>query len=366
MEVRGMKYRYWLANVTGIGNVTKSRLVGCMGSAKAVYRAKKLELLETGLVAQGIADYLLEQRKSWDLKRECEAFVRRGIGLVTIEEEAYPALLRGIHNAPYALYYLGTLPKADEKMVAMVGARRCSAYGRTMAEELAAALAKAGYSVVSGMAMGIDGAAHCGCLRGGGRSYAFLGCGVDVVYPRQHRPLYQELIAHGAVLSDYPPGTKPLPVHFPARNRLIAGMAQKTLVIEARAKSGSLITADLAMEQGRDVLALPGRVTDPMSEGTNRLIAQGAGIICGITDLVADMTELSGLDALTGKGAPGHLNLEKDELLVYSCFDFYAKGIEEVRRECGMELMPLLSAVMRLCELGLLKETFKNQYIRMG
>ena len=362
-----MEYQYWMANVTGIGNVTKRKLLACMGSAKAVYEADKTVLLATGLLREEIAEYVDRQKAYWRLSEEYESFLERKISFVTMESPEYPDMLREIYNAPYALYYLGTLPRQDERIMAMVGARRCSAYGQTMAEEIAAALGRAGFGVTSGMALGIDGASHRGCIRGGGKTYAFLGSGVDVIYPARHAKLYHEIIENGAVLSDFPPMTKPLPEHFPSRNRLISGIAEKTLVIEAKMRSGSLITADTAIEQGRDVLALPGRITDVMSEGTNHLIAQGAGIISGIDQLLADLEDLAGLDAIPSKGnAVQNLNLEKEELLVYSCFDFYAKGLEDVQRQTGLELLPLLSAVMRLSELGLIRETFKNQYIRLG
>ena len=361
-----MKYQYWLANITGIGNVTKRRLLGSMGDARAIYEADKAVLLATGLLREEIAEYVQRQKEAWRLEEEYGCFLEKRISFVTMESPEYPDLLRDIYNAPYALYYHGTLPGQTERILAMVGARRCSAYGRTIAEEIAAALGKAGYGVSSGMALGIDGASHRGCIRGGGRTYAFLGCGVDVIYPARHDALYRQIIENGAVLSDFAPGTEPLAVHFPSRNRLISGIAEKTLVIEARKRSGSLITADTAMEQGRDVLALPGRITDTMSEGTNHLIAQGAGIISGIEQLLADLDDLAGLDAIPSKGnAAQNLNLEKEELLVYSCFDFYAKGLEDVRKETGLELLPMLSAVMRLTELGLIRETFKNQYIRL-
>lgn len=361
-----MNYQYWLANITGIGNVTKRRLLGCMGNARAIYEADKAVLLATGLMREEIAEYVERQKEEWRLAEEYERFLEKKISFVTMENEEYPDLLREIYNAPYALYYLGALPRQDERIMAMVGARRCSAYGRTMAEEIAAALGKAGYGVSSGMALGIDGASHKGCIRGGGRTYAFLGCGVDVIYPARHASLYRQIMENGAVISDFQPGTEPLAEHFPSRNRLISGLAEKTLVIEAKKRSGSLITADTAMDQGRDVLALPGRITDVMSEGTNHLIAQGAGIISGIEQLLADLDDLAGLDAIPSKGnVAQNLHLEKEELLVYSCFDFYAKGLEDVQRESGLELLPLLSAVMRLTELGLIRETFKNQYIRL-
>ncbi len=362
-----MKYQYWFARVTGMGNLTKHKLLQSFGSARQIFEADKWKYLETGFIKEDMAEYLIQQKKMWDLAGEYEQFLEKKIGFVTMEMEEYPLNLKDIYNAPYALYYRGTLPKHTMKMVAMVGARRPSAYGRTMAGEIAKALAKVSIGVVSGMARGIDGASHEGCLQAGGQTYAFLGSGVDVIYPKEHSKLYCQIIEQGAVLSDYPPGSRPLAEHFPARNRLISGMSDKTIVIEAKKKSGSLITADLAMDQGRDVLALPGRITDVMSEGTNHLIEQGAGIISSVDSLINDLNDLAGLENISSKGSAfENLQLEKEEMLVYSCFDFYAKGMEEVRQECGMDMVPFLSAVSSLCELGLIREIFKNQYIRLG
>ena len=159
-----MEYQYWMANVTGIGNVTKRKLLACMGSAKAVYEADKTVLLATGLLREEIAEYVDRQKTYWRLSEEYESFLERKISFVTMESPEYPDMLREIYNAPYALYYLGTLPRQDERIMAMVGARRCSAYGQTMAEEIAAALGRAGFGVTSGMALGIDGASHRGCI----------------------------------------------------------------------------------------------------------------------------------------------------------------------------------------------------------
>ena len=361
-----MKYRYWLARLDGIGNATKRRLLSAFKSSKAVFEANMESYEKTGILKEGTAEYVEKQKESWKLSDEYEAFKNKEISLITYDMEEYPESLRVIHNSPFALYYKGSFPGRDERLIAVVGARRCSAYGRLMAEEIGYSLAGGGFGVVSGMALGVDGASHRGCIRGGGKTYAVLGCGVDVVYPGKHKELYQDIIENGGIISDYPPGTPPIAEHFPSRNRIIAGLSQKTVVVEARVRSGSLITADFAMEQGKDVLALPGRVTDVMSEGTNRLIAQGAGIIRGTESLLADLKELGGLDTICPKvGVKENIVLEKEELLVYSCLDFYAKGLEEVMRESKMELLPLLSALMRLGELGLVKEIFKNKYIRL-
>lgn len=362
-----MEYRYWFASLTGVGNQTKRKLIEYFLAPEFLFGASGDEILQSGVVNEDIADYIVQQKQTWETKKEYDNFLTKDISLVTMDMEDYPDSLREIHNAPYAIYYRGVLPQKNEKIISIVGARRPSAYGLSMAKEMSEALALNGYSVCSGMALGIDAASHQGAIKGGGKTYAFLGCGVDVVYPRKNADLYREIIKNGAVMSDFEPHTTPRPEFFPARNRLISGLSDKTVVIEARAKSGSLITADFAMEQGRDVYALPGRVTDPLSEGCLNLISQGAGIITSVKNFISDLRDLQNMGVITNKNTiPENLNLEKEEILVYSCLDFYAKNLEDLQNECGMEFLDLLSVIMRLCEYGLIKETFRNHYIRLG
>lgn len=212
---------------------------------------------------------------------------------ITKNDAAYPELLRQIRNAPKQLYVRGELP--DEKMpaVAVIGARHCSSYGREMAQWFASEMAVAGVQIISGMARGIDGIAQQAALEAGGESFGILGCGTDICYPAENRELYEQLIARGGLITEYPMGTMPLPMHFPSRNRIISALADCVLVIEAKEKSGTLITVDFALEQGKDVFALPGRLTDALSCGCNRLLRQGAGLVLTPTEL---------LEVLAGKG----------------------------------------------------------------
>lgn len=298
------------------------------------------------------------------MKRDHNA-AREEEGVVLADSGRYPQGILRLYDAPEKLYCRGELPD-DAAAVAIVGARRPSAYGRMVARQLAGALARRGCWIVSGMAQGIDAEAHEGCLESGGKTVAVLGCGLDVCYPPGNRRLYQEIPSRGCLLTEYPKGSRPLAWHFPARNRLISALAQVVVVIEAKKKSGSLITADFALEQGKEVYALPGRITDPMSEGCNQLIAQGAGILCSVEEFVRDFCELGISKAPQPPDSKKeNFVLEKEEALVYSCFDFYPKGIQQVQTECGLELLPLLSVIMALCDMGLLQEVFKNQYIRL-
>ena len=190
----------------------------------------------------------------------------------------YPKRLASIDGAPKKIYVYGELPRDDVPSIAVVGARMCTPYGHREANHFARVFAKNGVQVISGMALGVDGYAHEGCIEGGGRTFAVLGCGADECYPPSHRALYASILKNGGVLSEEEPGTPPLKVNFPKRNRIISALADIVLVVEARAKSGSLITVDFALEQGRSVYAVPGRVGDALSDGCNSLIAQGAGI----------------------------------------------------------------------------------------
>ncbi len=211
------------------------------------------------------------------------------IRLLPISDPDYPARLRAIPDPPYVLFVKGELPPAEQPAIAIVGARRASPYGRHVAAELAAGLAKRGIVVVSGMALGADAAAHEGCLRAGGRTIAVLGCGVDVVYPPEHTQLYDRIVAQGAVISEAPPGSPPTRGCFPIRNRIISGLALGVVVVEASEKSGALITADHALEQGREVYAVPGSVNSPESRGAHKLLRDGAKLVESIEDILEDL-----------------------------------------------------------------------------
>ncbi len=203
-----------------------------------------------------------------------------GIGFVSLEDGLYPSRLRNIPDPPYGIYYKGCLPADSLPVTAVIGTRNADAYGKDQARQFASYLSARGIGIISGLARGIDGIAGRAALRGSGRSYAVLGSGVDICYPRENSDLYYDLIEQGGIISEYPPGTQPKTSHFPMRNRIISGLSDVLLVIEARLKSGTMITTDHALAQGRDVFALPGRVCDSLSDGCNLLISQGAGIAC--------------------------------------------------------------------------------------
>lgn len=356
-----MNYAYWLANVTGIGNHVKRQLVAQAGSAEELYFLTERQLKELqGLKPEGIKQ-LMESKKN-ETEASYTHMCGQGISFLSLEDAAYPDRLRERRDAPYGIYVKGCLPKAGGKNVAIVGARMCSEYGWAAAKELGRRLAAEGVCIVSGMARGIDAAGHTGALEGGGMTCAVLGCGVDVCYPKSNQKLYGDILQRGCILSEYPPGLQPRPMFFPQRNRLISAMSDVVIVVEAREKSGSLITADFALEQGRDIYAVPGRIFDPLSAGCNNLIRQGAGIISNVNDFLKEL-DLCG----HGEGMQENLEkllLEKEERLVYSCVDLRPKSMEEILRKTELSMPELSQILAGLTQKGFITETFKNCYIR--
>ena len=285
-------------------------------------------------------------------------------------ETGYPARLRSIPGKPKGLYYIGKLPHESSKSVAVIGARNCSEYGKKMAQWFGAELGAAGVEVISGMARGIDGLSQLAALEAGGNSYAVLGSGVDICYPKENSVLYKRLMAQGGILSEYEPGTPARARQFPPRNRIISGLADWILVIEANIKSGTSITVDMALEQGRDICVLPGRVTDPLSLGCNRLIMQGALMVTSPSDLL----DLLGISEPSKQTAEMAYNVEKrrvkdfelstDEQGVYQCIDFYAKHIETIANESSFSVCDLFYVILSLELKGLIQEQGKNYYVR--
>ena len=350
-------YAYWLANISGVGSKTIHQLYKYCGSAKAIYHMTGRELQKLYGITENAAARISDAKKKWDLDHEWEQLTRRGVSFVSLEQRTYPRRLRHLYDPPYGLYYIGQLPPDDLPSAGVVGARSCSGYGKQMARRIGKCLGANDVSVISGLARGIDGYGHEGALEGGGRTYAVLGCGVNVVYPAEHGPLYERIAAHGGILSEYPPDMPPAPGYFPMRNRIIAGLSDALIIIEAKEKSGSLITADCALEQGKDVYAVPGRITDPVSAGCNHLIRQGAGILLSPEEVVSELGLLSEKNKLT---------LEKSQRLVYSCLDLHPKSMEEISRETALDPVTLAQILDALEERGLVQETWKNHYISVN
>ncbi len=280
-------------------------------------------------------------------------------------KEGYPTRLQSFEGMPQELYVEGKLPKEDSPSIAIVGARNCSHYGANMALEYARFLGKSGIQVISGLARGIDTAAHEGALQVGADTFGVLGCGVDVCYPASNRRLFEKIKEQGGILSEFPLGSPPLAYHFPQRNRVISGLADAVLIIEAKEKSGSLITADFALEQGKTVFALPGRVGDLLSTGCNRLIYQGAIPAWCPEMILEEMNWQQGDGKKSNDTAEKEiLGLAREDNLVYSCLNFNPKNITDLQEETGLSCQELMKSLIELQIKGLAKEIWKQNYIR--
>ena len=362
-----MKYEYWMARIQGVPVYKKIRLRECMKSAEAIYYIEEIQLQKIRFLNENERNKIMQQ-KNIGFSVEYEKMLEKSIRFVPYFSDEYPKQLREIPDFPYAIYVKGRLPGEEQKNVALIGARRCTPYGEKYAIDFARALAECGVGIISGMARGIDGMGHRGALLAGGQTYAVLGSGVDVCYPREHIGLYTDILEQGGgILSEQPPGTAPLPKNFPARNRIISGLSDAVLVLEAGEKSGSLITVDMALEQGRDVYALPGPVNSTLSYGCNRLIRQGAGLLLSPDSLIEEWN-LKKTRNFCGskKEIKNEKTLESTEKLVYSCLGLYPKDLNQLVRETKLDIKDVLEKLISLELQGLICEISKNHYIISG
>lgn len=280
-------YAYWLDHIPFIGNKTIHQLLEEFEYPDNIFEASD-SLLRNHLSNRQLQNLRLSQ-KEFDLMGEYQKLCQKRISFLPCYHPAFPSKLKNIPDPPYCIYFYGSLPPSSMPLVAIIGARNCSEYGKRVTTEFASSLASAGIGIVSGLARGIDGYASQAALDVGGKTYAFLGSSVDICYPPENLSLYNAIPKNGALISEYPPVTFPKKNLFPRRNRLISGLCDAVVVIEAREKSGTLITVDMALEQGREVYAVPGRITDALSVGCNNLIQQGANIALTPQDIVSNL-----------------------------------------------------------------------------
>lgn len=359
----------WLTDVDGVGVKKRHALLERFGSAEEVYHASS-SLLRTvdGLSEQNIRRI----RAARDINRVREyahGLPERGIRFLSMQNPLYPSLLKTIYDPPTGLYVMGELPADDLYKISVVGTRRCTDYGATVARLLAKELAARGLVVVSGMARGIDSYAHRAAIDGGGMTMAVLGCGVDICYPPENRRLREDILRHGCLVSEYKPGTPSAPGHFPVRNRIISGLSPALLVVEAAERSGTLITIDQALDQGREVMAVPGNITSKTSKGTNALIRQGAALVTSCEDILLAL----GLEDITGNAAYNKQKnqnniddlLAPDQKLVYDIIDYNGVSMDEVLRATRCQPLAIHSILLGLELKGLIKKLPGLRYIRL-
>jgi DNA processing protein len=354
--------KYWLgfSLVPEIGPKRLSHLLNRFGDLALAWTASETRLCEAGLDRQPVEN-LLRVRRQLNLDAEMAKIEKVGARLLTLADDDYPALLKKIPDAPTVLYVRGQLVPADDHALSIVGTRRATSYGRDAAYHFAKQLAAQDITIISGLAHGVDSAAHRGALDGGGRTLAVLGCGIDRIYPADNQKLADDILRHGAIISEFPVGTPPDGRNFPRRNRIISGLALGVLVVEAPEKSGALITTTTAAEQGREVFAVPGNIFNPMSGGTNRLIQDGAKLVMAVEDILEELNithQNAQASTITERIVPAN-DTEKSLLQLLGADPIH---VDDLTRLCGLPVS-IVNSTLTILELkGLARMVGHMQY----
>jgi DNA processing protein len=357
----------WLALslIPGLGSMGIKTLVTKFGAPEAVFQASQSELAAVEGLKKEITGRIVRREFSMDPSKMAKRVERLGATLLTYGDSEYPPLLREIHDPPMLLYLKGKEIPPNNTFISIVGSRNPTPYGLKTAEEIAQGLARRGLGIASGMARGIDSAAHWGCLGGKGFTVAVLGTGIDIIYPASNKKLFDQITEHGAVITEFPPGAPPEPKHFPIRNRIISGLSKGTVVVEATKNSGSLITAELGLEQGREVFAVPGSVHSFKSAGCHHLIKQGAKLVENSDDILDELglnyPFAQKTDTLKGQPLP---LIEDTEKTIYEIIGDFPLHIDEIAREGGLEPSTVSSSLMKLELKGLVRQLPGKFFVR--
>jgi DNA processing protein len=354
--------KYWVAfgRIPGVGRARLQLLERRFGDLETAWSAPAPELLAAGLDQRTVSS-IVQRRGRISPDQEMERLERLGVQAFTWHDPGYPPLLREIHDLPPVLYVRGQLTEADQTAVAVVGTRRPTAYGRQAAEELTWGLARAGITIVSGLARGIDAIAHRAAIEAGGRTIAVMACGLDLVYPPEHARLAREVMEHGALVSDYPLGTTPRADYFPRRNRIMAGLGLGVLVVEGDMTSGALNTARWAVEQDREVFAVPGSIFSPQSRGPHWLLQQGAKLVQTVEDVLEELN----LTLVPHRPSPAAPTANGDtEAAVLRHMGREPRHVDEVCRLSGLPIATVSSALAMLELKGLVKQVGIMTYVR--
>ena len=351
--------------IPGLGNVACKKLLERFGSPEGIFGAKGSELMSVEGVRQGVARKIAKREYTSDPEKVLKIIEEAGARLIPYGDSAYPPSLKEIHDPPFLLYAKGQEIPPGLTFIAVVGSRNPTHYGFRAAQEFAQGLARRRVGVVSGMARGIDAAAHWGCLEGLGFTIAVTGTGIDIVYPASNRKLFERIVQKGAVLSEFPPGTPPEPKNFPIRNRIISGMSRAVLVVEATRKSGSLITAASALDQGRDVFAVPGSIHSFKSTGCHYLIKQGAGLVENADDVLEQLglnfPHVPKRDTFSEQIPPP---MEALESRIYALLGDYPLHIDHIARLGNVSPAELSSVLMKMELKGMIRQLPGKMFVR--
>jgi DNA processing protein len=367
-----------LIRADGVGPTTFAKLIKYFGSPDRALGASVGELAKIDGVGFKTAEQIAATRNKFDTAEELQLADKLGVWLINLEDRRYPPVLKRIYDPPPVLYIKGTLDRRDNLCIAMVGSRRCSLYGQEQASRLAHFLGSAGFTICSGMARGIDSAAHQGALSAGGRTIAVQGCGLANVFPPENKKLFELIAASGACISELPLRYEPLSENFPPRNRIIAGMSLGTIVIEAGRRSGALITARAALENNREVMAVPGKVDSPLSKGCHQLIKQGAKLVESIEDVTEALgyfgeqlqnhATAAAVEAAERVETPlfdaGRLNLSEEEKKIYDHLNKDPSHNDQIIAETDLEPGVVNAGLISLRLKGLIKQLPGSFYLR--
>lgn len=355
---------YWLSLnlVPGLGLDKLRKLVNAFGTAKNIFLKDKKELSKVIGSKEDLLENLRIEKIEPILKKELKELKRRKFYYIALSDKEYPEYLKEIYDPPVVLYIKGKLLKEDKFSLSIVGARKASYYGIDIAEKFSHDLAKCGFTIVSGLARGIDSAVHSGALKAKGRTIAVLGSGVDIIYPPENRSLADNISENGAVISEFPLSTRPFPSNFPRRNRIISGLTKGTIVVEAGLRSGSLITAGLALEQGRDVFAVPGKALSDQNKGAHVLIKQGAKLIDNIFDILEEFN--INKDKISNLIYNKTLPVNEDEKKVVSILSDEPKHIDLICRELDDPIQKVLGVLTQLELKGLVKQLQGKMFVK--
>jgi len=372
--------RNWLKLVRaeGVGAVIFARLLKQFGSVESALGASSGALAKVEGVGTKTAEEICRTRDKFDVEKEIALAERIGVWIINIEDERYPVLLKKIYDPPPVLYIKGTLAKSDSLAVAIVGSRQCSYYGSEQASRFAHLLAAAGFTIVSGMARGIDSAAHSGALSAGGRTFAVQGCGLAKIFPPENKQLFEKISQSGACISELSLEFEPLGENFPPRNRIIAGLSLATIVIEASPRSGALITAKAALENSREVMATPGRIDSPLSKGPHSLIKQGAKLVETVEDVIETLEYLqndfkefvseSVKQSVQKAQMPlfdvTQLKLTEAEKKIFDCLDTEPVHIEQIINQTDIAAGKANAALISLRLKGIAKQLPGNYFVK--
>jgi DNA processing protein len=354
-----------LLQTPGIGPARMRALVSRFRTAQGVTSASLAELSQVPGIDRTLAENILHNDADEFAHNQLEALAREHAHTLSFWDRDYPSLLKKIHDPPILIFGKGKLQAHDQNALAIVGTRAPTQYGKMVTERLAIELAGHGFTIVSGMARGVDTIAHRTALKHGGRTVAILGSGLDVFYPPENERLFHEICAAGAVLTEYPFGTKPDAVNFPRRNRIISGMALGTLIIEAGVESGAMITANLALDQNREVFAIPGSIFNPKSVGPHRLLQEGAKLVQNVDDILVELHAQLNLFEASELETKAPLELDEPARKVFDALSSEARHIDELTRQLPMNPSQLMSILLDLEFKNLIKQLPGKLFVRM-